>query len=531
VPTQEEVRQNWIKWALEVLNERLEEYEELQDYYNGDHELAFSTDKWKSTFGSEFEEFSDNWCQIVIDSLVQRLEILGWESDNADNASRAEEVWDRINGTLEADDVHTQAAIKGDAFLMVWEDPDNPGEAQMFFNDATEMQVYYDPQNPHRIIRAAKTWKDLSSQIHLYIYFPDHTEKWFVPNNLTVDQAAAMQAGLLDEHDASVMGFYKEDEDVVNEFGLIPVFHFKNRGKGQPFGLSEISSVIPIQNAINKLWMDLIVGSEFGSFRQKVIASGAQPKDGWQTGGDRVWATSDVNAKWGEFGQIDLEPIFKAIEVAVAHVGKITQTPMHYLRTSGDMPSGEALKTAESGLVQKTEDRQKHWGSQWGAAMQLALRIEGVDEPERLEPKWKAAATRHELEQAQTAQLKSILGIPLEHLWSEHFGYTEDEIAEFKDVNKAVAATVLANVINQISQLPPGAEQVTQTPEQLVALLKNQDPTGNAGEGTGLDVSQILSMLPKAVTGQTTAGEATAKPQANTRPPASPTRRSSGFKD
>jgi hypothetical protein len=181
--------------------------------------------------------------------------------------------------------------------------------------------------------------------------------------------------------------------------------------------------------------------------------------------------------------------------------------------------------------VQKTEDRQKHWGSQWGAAMQLALRIEGVDEPERLEPKWKAAATRHELEQAQTAQLKSILGIPLEHLWSEHFGYTEDEIAEFKDVNKAVAATVLANVINQISQLPPGAEQVTQTPEQLVALLKNQDPTGNAGEGTGLDVSQILSMLPKAVTGQTTAGEATAKPQANTRPPASPTRRSSGFKD
>lgn len=531
MPTQEDIRQNWIKWALGALGDRLEYYETLQDYYNGDHELAFSTQKWEDTFGTEFEEFADNWCEIVVDSLSQRLEILGWDSEDKDTAAKAEEIWARTYGGLEADDVHTQSLIKGDSFLMVWEDPDNEGEAQLFFNDATEMQVFYDPLNPHRILRAAKTWKDLSGQVHLYIYFPSRTEKWVVPNGLTDDQAAAMQSGLMDTDDAQNLGFVIEGPDVPNEFGEVPVFHFKNRGKGQPYGLSEINSVIPIQNAINKLWMDLMVGSEFGSFRQKWAASGAQPKDGWKTGGDRVWSTSDVNAKFGEFGQIDLEPMFKAIEVAVAHVGKITQTPMHYLRTSGDMPSGEALKTAESGLVQKAEDRQKHWGAQWGRGMQFALKLEGMKEPARVWPKWKSAETRHELEQAQTAQLKSILGVPLEYLWGEHFGYSEKQIAEFKASNKAIAATVLANVINQVSQLPPGAEQVTATPDQLVQLLKQAPTVGNEGEGTGLDVSQILAMLPKSVTGQTTAGEATAKPQANTRPPASPTRRSSGFKD
>lgn len=327
------------------------------------------------------------------------------------------------------------------------------------------------------------------------------------------------------------MGFMREGPDVPNEFGEVPIFHFKNRGKGQTHGLSELKPVIPVQNAINKLWMDLIVGSEFGSFRQKWVASAAQPKGGFKVGGDRVWATSDSNAKFGEFGQIDLEPMFKAIEVGVAHVGKITQTPMHYLRTSGDMPSGEALKTAESGLVQKTKDRHKHWGSVWERVMRFALRIEGVDDPARIYPKWKSAETRHDLEQAQTAQLKSIMGIPLEQLWGEHFGYTEKQIEEFKGVNRALAASVLADVIAQTSQMPPGAEQVTATPDQLVQMLQNAPKIGNEGAGEGLDVTQILALLPKSVTGKTTAGEATTKPQPNSRPPASPTRRSRGFKD
>jgi hypothetical protein len=195
------------------------------------------------------------------------------------------------------------------------------------------------------------------------------------------------------------------------------------------------------------------------------------------------------------------------------------------------MPSGEALKTAESGLVKKCIARQKQWGASWSKAMGFAILIETGSLPQSpVKPVWQSPETRHVLEQAQTAQLKSILGIPLEILWSEHFGYTEEEIAHFKDLNKGIAASVLARVIAQIGQLPPGTEQIAATPEQLIQLL-NQAPPGNAGDGEGLDISQILALLPKSITAGTSAGEATARPQPNTRPPASPTRRSSGFKD
>jgi len=281
--------------------------------------------------------------------------------------------------------------------------------------------------------------------------------------------------------------------------------------------------------------MDLMVGSEFGSFRQKAIASAGQPRGGFRTGGDRVWATTDTNAKFFEFGQIDLEPIYKSVESLIGHIAKVTQTPMHYLRTSGDMPSGEAMKTAESGLVKKIVDRQQNWGWTWADVMAYAVEIESGSRPEEpITPKWQSAETRHDLEQAQTAQLKSILGVPLKQLWGEHFSYTEEQIEEFEKNNRALAAAVLAQVVAQVGQLPPGSEKVTADPAALIELVKGANPIGApaaTGDDEGLNISQVLALLGKGVTAQTTAGEATTKPQPNTTPPPSPTRRSRGFKD
>lgn len=530
------VQQNYIQWALKALSDTLEDYERFEDYYIGEHVLEFSTGKWDEVFESTFEELADNWCAVVVDSAVQRLKITGWscEDSSAEGkaaAKLAEDIWDRNRMDVEEIDVHTQGFIKGDSYLMVWENPDQKNEAEIYYNDATEITVYYDPANHRRVLRGAKRYTDERNQQHLCLYFPDRTEKYFIPSNMTEDQVAAFAGGLLTSTAALPSGFIQEEEPIPNTYGIVPVFHFKNRSIGSTHGISELKSIIPIQNAINKLLMDLLVASEFGSFRQKYIAGGGQPKDGWKSSASRIWATTDANTKFGEFGQTDLEPIFKAIEVLVGHIAKISQTPMHYLRSSGDVPSGEALKTAESGLVKKVIDRQQIWGEKWSQVMTFALRIEGSNPKSPVRPVWESAETRHDLEQAQTAQLKSILGIPLETLWAEHFNYTEEEIMLFKEQNRALVASVLAQVIAQAGQLPPGTEQTTATPEQLIALLKQASTTGNGADGQGPDISQILALLPKATTSQTTAGEATTKPQPNTDPPASPTRRSRGFRD
>jgi hypothetical protein len=525
------VEQNYIQWATKVIEAALADYERFDDYYRGDHSLEFATDKWRSTFGAKFESFSDNWCQVVVDSIVQRMEITGWDTDTGDNADtkRAEEIWDRNELQIQQDDLHTQALVKGDSYLMCWPSPENQDEAEIYYNDASEVAVYYDAKTNRHIERAAKRYIDERNQTHLFIYYEDHVEKYLIPSALTPDEVAAMMSPVAPQ----LPGGWLRDTDIPNPYATVPVFHFKNRSLGSTHGLSEIKIVIPIQNAVNKMLMDMMVASEFGSFKQKWVAGGGQPKEGWRTGGDRVWATSDPQAKFGEFGQIDLEPIFKAVEVLIGHIAKVTQTPLFYLRSTGDIPSGEALKSSESGLVKKCFQRQKAFGLSWSKAMSFAIALETGKEPKNpVYPVWKSPETRHDLEQGQVAQLKSILGIPLEQLWREHFGYTDEQVEEFKGLNQAIAASVLAEVLAQIGQAPPGTEQVAATPDQLLQVMtQGSKQMPMTKDGKGPDISQILALLPKATTAQTTAGEATTRPQPNTRPPASPTRRSSGFKD
>lgn len=521
-----QVQQSWIQWGVNELADQLEAYESYQDYYVGDHPLAFATDKWKEVFGSVFEEFADNWCQVVIDAPAQRFKIEGWDSDDKGLAKEANDLWTDMWLGLEAKEVHTQAMVKGESYVMVWEDPDEVGTPELYYNDATEVAVHYDSRKKRRISRATKAWTDEDGTRHLAVYFRDHTELYIIPSNVTAWQIAA---GTITPSPIDLpTGWLVDNPNIPNEYDVIPVFHFKNRGSGLQNGVSELKSVVPVQNTVNKLMMDLMVGSEFGSYRQKWMAGGGHPKEGWKTGPNRMWATTDPGAKFGEFGQIDLEPIFKSVEVAVAHIAKITQTPMHYLRSSGDMPSGEALKTAESGLVHKVTDRQETWDMPWSMGMDLFMRIAGnmgTKDLKRLEPVWKSAETRHDLEQAQTAQLKAILGIPLDQLWIEHFGYDENQVETFKKQNLATFTAILQSVVAQSGQLPPGVgEGVT---------------AGTAtGSGGPVDPAQLMAMLPqllalqpKSVTSQTPAGEATTKPQPNSRPPGSPTRRSTGFKD
>lgn len=530
---------DWVEWAVKAISDAQESYQKYEDYYFGDHELEFATKRWEDTFGETFKQFSDNWCQVVIDTAVQRLEIVGWEIDGADKAlaEKAEDLWDSNRLHLEENDIHTQTQVKGDGYMVVWpaEEEDN---VDMVYNDALYMASYYDPADRRKLIRVAKQFQDETGDSHVHLYERERIVKLISRKNMTPQQFALLGLQGTGPTDFNIpVGWVLEGND-PNPYGRVPVFHFRNRALGSTHGTSELKSVIPLQNAVNKLLMDLMVASEFGSFRQKWVTGGAPPRnadggEGWRAGADRVWHTTDPMAKFGDFDATDLEPIFKAIDSLIGHLAKITQTPMHYLRTSGDMPSGEALKTAESGLIKKCYARQKQWGATWSDAMTFALEISTKAKPENpVYPVWKSPETRHDLEQAQTAQLKSILGIPLAHLWTEHFGYSKELVEEFEEKNKALAASVLAQVVAQVGQLPPGSEAVTANPQQLIDLVKASGAVEPKADGeSGLDISQILAMLPKSTTGQTTAGEATAKPQPNSRPPASPTRRSTGFKD
>ena len=213
-------------------------------------------------------------------------------------------------------------------------------------------------------------------------------------------------------------------------------------------GASEIQQVIPVQDAINKILLDMLVASEFGSFRQRWVTGmeiprdpeTSQPVEPFKAAVDRLWMSENPAVKFGEFNQTDLAPYVKSVEMLVQHIASQTRTPPHYFYLSGQFPSGESIKSAETGLVAKARRKMRHLSESWEEVMRLAFDVDddaraGFTEAETI---WADPESRTEGEHADATLKKRALGVPLQQLWVD-LGYSPQEIERFRQMHEEMA--------------------------------------------------------------------------------------------
>src|SRR5688572_20826927 len=152
-----------LQWALHVFGSerRQTRYKLFYNYYMGNHALAFATEKFRNTFGNVFKEFAENMCATVVDSLSDRLEVVGFTSSEAEmkvenvasntptpqpprpaalgpslptpkaqprkkvtqedpQGQAALDIWKRNNMDERAAEVHNESLMMGDAYAIVW---------------------------------------------------------------------------------------------------------------------------------------------------------------------------------------------------------------------------------------------------------------------------------------------------------------------------------------------------------------------------------------------------------------------------
>jgi Phage portal protein, SPP1 Gp6-like len=191
---------------------------------------------------------------------------------------------------------------------------------------------------------------------------------------------------------------------------------------------------------------------EFASFKQRYVIGmevetdeeTGEPVDQnvKQYGVDRLLTfggTKDEVAV-GQFDSTDLEQFLKVQDKFRAECARISGTPLHYfLISTGDFPSGEAIKSAEGRFVGKIEDRQEDWGPIWSDAMLFGMRMEqSIDEEMELEILWKDASPRSDSELADTAVKKKTLGVSRYQTLKE-LGYDDEEIQTMLEEADALA--------------------------------------------------------------------------------------------
>ena len=192
-----------IEQAIASLRANASRYAKPTRYYNGDHDLAFATEKFQNTFGTLFREFALNLCPVICDAVRDKLRVTGFSVDSVDGVSsptvregssmlsgdqrraltdvratdtEARRIWHRNRMATRAGEIHKEALKCGDAYMFVW--PNAAGEAVLYPNPAIGVTVREDDDSLGRILWAAKTWATADKHIRLNLYYPDRIEKY-----------------------------------------------------------------------------------------------------------------------------------------------------------------------------------------------------------------------------------------------------------------------------------------------------------------------------------------------------------------
>lgn len=432
----------WLERLSKKLDERVKDYKRYDDYYEGRHPLAFATEKYREAFGSLFESFSDNWTAMVVQAKAERLRVEGIHiGDDTESDKDAWRIWQANELDSDSSLNIVETLVNGYGYMLVWagDDAIDENTPSITVEDPRQVIVAYQPGSRRKRAAALKRWVDDDGYELANVYLPDGLYKFrsttkrgsalALPSNWNLTKWAPRETG--------------EVWPLPNPIGIVPVVEFQNDPRVRTGGVSEIRHVIPIQDGINKLLSDLFIASEFSSFRQRWATGIDIPKDpetgqaiqAFEAAVNRVWSTKNDKASFGDFAETDLQNYVKAIELLVQHVAAQTSTPRHYLFQSGQSPSGDAIKSAETGLVAKVLAKQVHLSERYEEVIRLAFRF--LDDPRgRVMDSqliWADPESRTEGELVDALVKMRALGVPEEFLW-KRWGLSPKDIKRIKTI-------------------------------------------------------------------------------------------------
>jgi hypothetical protein len=423
---------NDMKKAIEMITDRRAYYLNAEAYYEGIQSEVFPSKRWYSLLTNSEKysrtDFRFNFARTVVDAVLNRLEVSNFITPSSDVNQQISDIWQMNDMQFDADEIHRRALVYGNCYAIVW--TDSEGQITIDYNSPLTTVVIYDDENPRIKKYAAKLWQtedpnDYTKKIaRLNMYYPDRIEKYWMFGEI--------------ENVVSEGGFMLM-ETVDNPWGEVPVFHFRT---SKQYGRPEHADAMGPQDAINKLIVTHMTTVDYQGAPQRYALSdngntaefedfdddaAAEDNIGkLKNGPGELWYLKGIS-KVGEFSPADHKVFTEPVKDFVRSMASITNTPLHYFEKTGNVPSGEALRTAEAPLLKKVQDRQITFGSTWQDLMRFILRVEGVADYNAVTVKWNNLESMDSLDAWEVAVKKRVVGVSLEQVLIE-MGY-EPELA------------------------------------------------------------------------------------------------------
>lgn len=467
----DEAKQKELRKMAAFDAERLSRYATAETYYDG-AQPKYLDDRLRTFLEVSGIPYGENFCETVVDALVERLAVIGVTCDKPLLSEWLWETWyDGNTGDVLQQQLHLEAAKKGDAYIILEWDADKAIPCA-HLNQPHLVEPKYGVEGNLECV--VKVWSDErvsptnpngEKVRRMNVYHPDRCEKWFSVSN---DARKAMWGRWMDDGDASwPIPWVYEGKPIG-----IPVFHFANKARGDHMGRPEHWGTIPQQDRLTKELLDLASIMDQLGYPQR-YATGFSGTSELKNVPGEVWSSQTEGGTFGQFEAADPDGPLGAVNATLQRIATRSNTPAHRFTLTGGYPSGEALKVSEAGLVAKCHNRQTSWGGTWAEMMQMAATmalIYGGDSTEKvgitldelmrtsLNVTWADPESRNEKEHLETLTLMKALGVSSETLLSMMPGIDPAKEKEMRKAEDDEAAARQADAFG-MGVIPPNPPQ------------------------------------------------------------------------
>lgn len=326
-----------ITYYKDFFTNSYEFYELYHNYYEGIQEYYHQKFYKNKLLDDLLRTVKSNVCKPVIDLIDSRLNIIDIQAKKAGNLAPVSLIDEGLVDLVVFNRAMKESLIFGDSYIGIWDN-------KFHYHSPMTTAIEYIDGEP----ASALTYRQEKDKTIIYFYNSDF-----------------IMVG-------SVEGAYLPDKfNFTNIYEnpyapYIPIIHFYN---DIPFTFkhSELVNVIPLQRVLNKTLQDRALASELSAFKQKWVTGlqydideNGKPISPFESDIAKIFVSTSGDTKFGEFSETPLDNYTGVIDSLHKEISLVSSIPLHLFNiSSGNFPSGEALKTAEAPFVSKIENKQK----------------------------------------------------------------------------------------------------------------------------------------------------------------------------
>lgn len=507
VATLPESPTEWLTHLALTHDAEIAELEQLDAYYEGKQPLTYMHPEILREVQDRIQPVVIGWPQLVVDTVEERLDVEGFRLPDEEQADKdLWRVW-QDNDLDEGSQLgHVDALVMRRAYVAVGTNEDDADTPLVTVESPLEVFADSDPRNrrTRAALRRVQETNSIArvSERYATLYLPDETI-WY-------DWGGGWREIDRDEHN----------------LGEVPVVPLVNRARLRPsrrtgtgalrtqYGHSELSPIIPLSDAANKLATDMMLAAEFVAIPLRGFF-GIEPGDFQDEQGNKLTALQAIMGrlltlanKEGsqfEFAAAQLNNFHNAINELARLVAAVAGLPASYLGFTTDNPaSADAIRSAESRLVKRAERKQRAFGGTWERVMRLVRRFQAGDwDPrlKRLEVQWRDASTPTIAQRADATMKLYNLPKPIitRRQAREDLRYTAAQIRRMEaDDAREMAMDPIAEIARGLAgggdQVAP--EELKPRADALGVLVRTGVTPESAAETTGLSGLEWTGSIP-----------------------------------